>query len=520
MRIKLRPLQAACRSLAMATIFIVALVATAGCGGTSSTPASATASQASDSPSVVRIGVPDQIVSLDPAVFVVNTPFVITHFAYGTLTRLTPHGTTIPDLASRWSFSANQLSVTFVLRPGLVFSNGQPVTATDAAASIERSVSSPTFTYGSVITPIKRVEAMGAHTVRFVLRSPFPSLPSLVAEPVFGIFPKSALTQKNFFMHPVSAGLYKIQSLTSTEAVLVANPTYSGPKPVVHELDFRTVPDVTTRLAQLATGQLQVADSLPGTAIKTIAPPARTVVRSLYGSYLLQMNDTVPPLNYVGVRKAISLAIDRKSLVGVVYGNHTQPQYGFWYPGSPWYDANLPSGPNVAAAKKLLVGTPCAHGCTIPMLVPNGYEDIREMSTIVQEDLSQIGITLRLQQLDANVVFQRLYSTFNFSTSINIVFDYTAAPNTDLSYSLYSKGPAKAASSQYSNPTVDAAVLTALATTGSQQDAAMHTINVIFARDLPYVPLLRLVFVSGIGVPASVFDLANGGFYEVGPYTH
>jgi peptide/nickel transport system substrate-binding protein len=167
-------------------------------------------------------------------------------FRYGTAS--TPE----PGLAESASVSADQLSWTFKLRPHLQFSNGAPLTASDVAATLNRDITNKANIWADFTAPMKSASAPNPTTVVLSLRQPYPNIKAILAESGFAILPASAYKNPSssaYWDHPISAGPYEMQSWTGgNTAVMVANPHYWGPKPVIQTVTFRPVKSTWPRI--------------------------------------------------------------------------------------------------------------------------------------------------------------------------------------------------------------------------------------------------------------------------------
>ena len=84
------------------------------------------------------------------------------------------------------------------------------------------------------------------------------------------MFPASGMADtKTFLKNPISAGPYKIQTWDGSDITLVKNPNFWGPKPAVNTIKLVTVIDPNTRLVQLKGGELNIADSLSSSVIRS-----------------------------------------------------------------------------------------------------------------------------------------------------------------------------------------------------------------------------------------------------------
>ena len=243
--------------------------------------------------------------------FAVNIPMAP---VYNTLVRFDPHHypKVIGDLAKAWSASEDALTYEFVLRNGITFHNGEPVTAEDVKFSFERY-------RGNSASLIKdRVAAIDMpdpRHVRFKLKQPWPDFITFyaTASGAAWIVPKKYVEkvgEDGFKKAPIGAGPYKFVSFNpGVELVMEANEKYWRKTPAVKRLVFKVIPDEATRLAALKRGEVDIVYSIrgelaeevqrsPGLTLKPVYPPAP------FWLYFPDQWDPQSPWHDVRVRRA------------------------------------------------------------------------------------------------------------------------------------------------------------------------------------------------------------------------
>ena len=173
-----------------------------------------------------------------------------------------------PSLAESWTASKDGLTYEFVLRKGVVFHNGDPLTADDVKFSFDRYKGAAS----KLLKEKATAEVVDPHRVRFRLKEPWPDFMTFYGSPASGagwIVPKKYVERvgdDGFKRAPVGAGPYKVASVNpGVEIVLEAHDRYWRKAPAVKRLVWRTVTEDLTRLAMLKRGEVDVAYSLRGT---------------------------------------------------------------------------------------------------------------------------------------------------------------------------------------------------------------------------------------------------------------
>ncbi len=204
----------------------------------------------------------------------IATPFVFMYAMHDALVKPLPGNNMAPCLAESWKESADGLVYEFKLREGLTFHNGDPLTAEDVRFSFQR--------YRGIASKllkerVRAVEIVDPHRVRFVLHAPWPDFMTFYATPATGaawVVPKKYIEkvgEEGFKKHPIGLGPYRFVRLTpGVELVLEANDQYWRKKPSIKRVVITGVPDRTTRLAMLKTGEADIAYLMIGVEAQTV----------------------------------------------------------------------------------------------------------------------------------------------------------------------------------------------------------------------------------------------------------
>src|SRR5438105_11488858 len=299
------------------------------------------------------------------------TPFMVLYALHDALVKPMPESPMAPSLAESWSASEDALTYEFVLRNGIAFHNGDPVTAEDVKFSFER------YRGNSASLIKERVAAIDTpdpRHVRFRLKQAWPDFITFyaTASGAGWIVPKKYVEKvgkDGFKKAPIGAGPYKFVSFDpGVELVLEAFEGYWRKTPSVKRLVFKVIPDEATRLAALTRGEVDIVYSIRGELAEELqrTPGLSLKPAVIQGTFWLafpEQWDAKSPWHDERVRKAASLAIDRKGInqaltlgYSRLTGNPFVPdifEY-HWQPQEPAYDP--------AQAKKLLAEAGHANG--------------------------------------------------------------------------------------------------------------------------------------------------------------
>jgi peptide/nickel transport system substrate-binding protein len=275
-----------------------------------------------------------------------------------------PGNAMAPALAESWTASRDGLSYEFVLRKGVVFHNGDPLTAEDVKFSFERYKGAAAKLLKDKVSA---VEIVDSHRVRFRLKEPWADFLTFYATPATGaawIVPKKYIEKvgdEAFKRSPVGAGPYKFSSFNpGVDLVLEAHDRYWRKTPAVKRLVWRVVPEDITRLAMLKRGEVDVAYSLRGPLGEEVqrTPGLKLVPTVISATQWLDFG----PLQYEPkspwadrrVRLAAALSFDKNAINQAETLGHSKPT-GSVIPSAFEYALAIPPYPyDPAQAKKLL----------------------------------------------------------------------------------------------------------------------------------------------------------------------
>jgi len=201
------------------------------------------------------------------------TPFMVLFALHDALLKPLPGNPMAPALAESWNVSPDGLVYEFVLRRGVKFHNGDPVTAEDVKFSFERY-------RGAASRPLKEsvaaVETPDPSRVRFRLKRPWPDFMTfyVAATGASWIVPKKYVEKvgdDGFKKLPIGAGPYRFVSFTpGVELVVEAFDQYWRKTPNVRRIVLKAIPDEATRLAALKRGEVDVAYNIRGALAEEI----------------------------------------------------------------------------------------------------------------------------------------------------------------------------------------------------------------------------------------------------------
>ncbi|HEX3812104.1 MAG TPA: ABC transporter substrate-binding protein [Mycobacteriales bacterium] len=318
-------------------------------------------------------------------------------------------GKPVPSLATRCANSADHLIWTCTLRKNAEFSNGKPITAADVRFSL--LIEKKGVYMGSLYSLISTVEAPDPHTVVIKTTSPDPAMLAKLTMFASGVVPVNfnGEKQSDFWKKPVSSGPFVVQSYkTGAGLTLVPNTHYWGRRPYLSSITFKPVSDANTRILQLRNQQAQIVEHPSDAQLLTLQRSAGLRVDRFPSTEVdyFSLNTTRKPFNNIHVRHAISLAIDRNSIVKAAVMGNGSPAGAFMAP--PILDGHLPAQGtefNLAKARAELAKSPVPKGFHATLLYQGNNSPAWGIAAqVVQADLAKIGIKLDIKNADSNTI--------------------------------------------------------------------------------------------------------------------
>ncbi|HYE90584.1 MAG TPA: ABC transporter substrate-binding protein, partial [Terriglobales bacterium] len=426
-----------------------------------------------------------------------------------------------PSLAERWSASPDGRVYDFLLRKGVVFHDGTPVTAEDVKFSFERYRGTAAKTLKERVAA---VEVVDKGHVRFKLKNPWPDFLLFYtnASGAGWIVPKAYVEKvgdEGFKKAPIGAGPYKFVSFTpGVELVMEAADRYWRKTPAVKRIVFRSVPDEATRLAALKRGEVDIAYSIRGELAEELQrteglalKPA--VIQAPFWMYFADQWDPKSPWHDRRVRLAATQAIDRTVINQALTLGHSKLTSSiipstfefFWQPPAVRFDR--------PAARKLLADAGFPNGFDAgEYYCDTSYANLGEA---VVADLHKIGIKAQIRPLERAAFFSG-YSGKKFKNLIQGASGAFGNAATRLEAFVVAGG-----SYVYgAYPDIDGLFREqASELDRKKREEILHRLQQLLHEKAVYAPIWELAFLNGVGprVAESGLGLIPGHAYSA-PY--
>jgi peptide/nickel transport system substrate-binding protein len=340
--------------------------------------------------------------------------------------------TIIPDLAESWSWDPTNTNLTFRLRQGVKWHDGQPFTAKDVQCTWRMLIGKSNTQefhrnprrvwYGK----LQDVTVNGDYEATFELSEPQPSLPVLLASAFSAVYP-CHVPQQVMRTKPIGTGPFKLVEFKRGESIrLVRNPDYwKKDRPYLDEITFRVIDSRATRMLAFATGEFDITFpsdvSVPLMKdLKAQAPKATCELITTGTQTNLMVNRVNPPFDNPDIRRAMSLAIDRKAFntllmegQGLMGGAMLPKPVGEWGMPPEMVLSLTGYGPdtekNIAAAQAIMRKLGYSDDKPLPIKIQTrNLPTYRDPAVILSDQLKKIYISSELDILDTPRWYARL----------------------------------------------------------------------------------------------------------------
>jgi peptide/nickel transport system substrate-binding protein len=381
---------------------LLLLLAAAGCGNPPRDP------------NVLVVAVQSGPNNLDPRIGTDSVSQNIDQLMFNGILKIDEHLKMVPDLAETFENPEPTVYVA-TLRKGVRFHDGHELTSADVVYTF-RSLFDPAMPnpYPGALRDLKSVEARDRYTVVFTLKQPWGSFPANLYIP--GIVPDGA--GREFGQHPIGTGPYRFVKHVADDRIEVAPfKDYFDGAPRNNGLVFKVIPDSIMTGLELRRGttDLIVNDPDPDIVHQLEKDPKLRTERSAGADFqYIGTNLLDPILKDVRVRRALSHAIDRKSIIEYLRRGLAVPADGL-LPRESWaYDPSLPSYDyDPAKARALLdeAGYPDPDGDGPAMrmqltLKIQNLEFPRLQGTVIQQNLRAVGVDVDVRSYEFATLYQ------------------------------------------------------------------------------------------------------------------
>jgi peptide/nickel transport system substrate-binding protein len=488
-------------------------VAIAGCGGSGANKS--TGLSGGD----LRIGSLGAVDSMNPFVGVNGLDSMSYRVEYPFLLQYTNAGHLVPNWATHDSLSNSGKTWTFTTRAGAKWSDGHPLTAADAAWTINTMVKfekGPTALYASFLTNVTGAQAPSPTTLVVDFTAPtgtagdgFANIP-ILPEHVWERYARGSGAGLKQFANtsPVGAGPFLLSHFAANQSALFKrNPDYYGVAPKLAGFGTVTYGSPDALVEALQTNAVDVITPVPQTAIKTLKanPQLKVIGEPGYDTSLLGINSSPnaphPVLNNPTVRQAILLALNRTQINDTVNLGYGGVGSSILAPNQPFSDPSLPPPAyDPAKANQLLdslgfkmgpngIRIADGHPMQYVLRFPNVTANSPLVENLVIQDLKKIGIALQPQTSDFKsyeaAIFKNKYSQFDFT-----IDDYNPLFDVNVYLVILTCGQLNSENeSGYCNATYDKLFAKQASQFGAARQATLDQMQQMIYQQKPLIPI-------------------------------
>ena len=338
----------------------------------------------------------------------------------------------VPELATDWESSPDNLSLTYHLRRNVKWSDGQPFSAYDVKFTYDvlmnPEAASPKLSYTEMI---KQVEVIDSFTVRFVFKAAYPyeifdTAGSVLPKHLLENVKLSELKSHPFGMTPLSLGPYKLKRWVKQQVIeLEPNEFYYDEPPFLDQVIFKIVTDQNNLLTQLQTGEIDMMIGVPPAEADRLTrsnPHIKLYPVSGRVYYYIGYNTQLPQFADAAVRRALTMAIDRDQIINGLMFGYARPCTGPIPPLLSWAynDTITPLPYNIQQASAMLAaaGWTDSDGdgwldkdgqkfeFTIKTDASNSVKS--DLAVIVQDQLKKVGVKVNVQLVEWTTYLKQL----------------------------------------------------------------------------------------------------------------
>lgn len=396
------------------------------------------------------VGITGDIDSLNPLFTESASGQEITHLLLLGLADLNENSEFVPELATSWESSNDYRKLTYHLRKDAVWSDGVPITAEDVKFTYDLLMDSTVASPRQYVAEyIDRVVVEDPHTVSFEFTEAYPDqmfdtageiLPKHILEGA----DRKALRSHDFGRQPVSSGPFVLNKWVSQQYIeLAANDRYFGGRPRLDRVIFKIVPDNTSLLLQLQTGEVDMMIGVPPAEVERLRqnnPNIEIYPVSGRVYYYIGYNEASPLFASAAIRRALTLAIDRRQIIQALLYGYGEPCLGPIPPMIDWaYNdqiAELPYDPQRARSILRQHGWRDSDGdglldkngrpFSFTLKTNSGNQLKSDVGVIIQDHLKRVGIKVDLQVVEWTTLLEetrlRKFDAYigGWSTSFNV----------------------------------------------------------------------------------------------------
>ncbi len=397
-----------------------------------------------------------------------------------------------PMLAEGFFFSDDGMAVTFELREGVKFHNGDPFTAKDVKFTIDWVIDPANAAHNrDLYATIDEVEIVDDYTVTVHLSEPYAFIVCNLVR--LNILPQE-YTQEvgdDFGEKPVGTGPFAFKEWEKGERItLEANRDYWDGAPHVDYLEFRFIPDDSSRLLAFRGGEVDIYHR--GIIFEEVPrldedPNFNVHTTTGTGFNYIGFNFNADYVQERKVRQAISHLIDREGIIEYLLGGFGAPGVANIIPTAPWFNHELePHAYDPEKARELLEQAGYGEGGFELDIYTHDPDTRVQIAELLQFELEALGIGLNIHVEDWGAFFERIYERDDYDM---FILGWSGLVHPDLaSYRQFHSEGDRVGYIQYNNPRMDELIERGRTVPPDSEESLeiFNELQEIVHEDLPY----------------------------------
>jgi peptide/nickel transport system substrate-binding protein len=357
----------------------------------------------------LTIDLPGDAATLDPHLQWNTDSYSIYRNIFDNLLTRDVKGEIVPQIAASWKYLDDK-TIEFQIRDDVTFQDGSKLTADDVAFSINRIVDpklkSPQL---SQFDQIAKAEATSPMVVKMTTKSPYPALLAQLVK--LSIVPKAYVEKvgdQEFNLKPLGSGPYKLVNWQKgVQSELQAYSGYWRVKPPFQKVVFRSVPDVSTRIADLKTGKADLIRDVPPDQAEGVKGDSNSQILSVPTERVgyLFLNAQAGATKDIRVRQAIAYAIDSKALVEALLEGYGAPVNVVGAKPIFGYTEKVEGYSYDPEKAKELIKAAGAEGAKVEFLTSPAYS--RATIEAIQQMVNDVGLNVEISSSDQATFLKR-----------------------------------------------------------------------------------------------------------------
>ncbi|WP_460006803.1 ABC transporter substrate-binding protein [Methanogenium cariaci] len=432
----------------------------------------------------------------------------------GLITRNSYDGVYDNWLAEDWDVSADATVWTFTLPEDATWHDGVPVTSEDVQFTHDY-IKSNGLWISSVLRSVDHVECPDEHTVEYHLKEPYLMFKDAISHcPGVCVIPKHIwqnVADPNHWQDPdlIGCGPFAYENRVSDQSLLMeANQDYHGNVPYVDKVVLTVIKNMDSKILALKSGEVDVVGDLTAATAESLSGRENIAVYSIPDTRGIELsyNTQTYPANITGFRQAMRHAVDRDTIVSLVFGGYASPAettflmpsvaHGYVNPDIQPYDYDMEKAATMLRAAgfddidndDILEGPDGTDLHLTLLLWSSGYN--AKIAEVLKNDWKNLGINLEIKQIDPNQWQKEVHNYPMFFSGMPYLMHDDPE---DLTHFGSNEFFGKPNWYDYSNPQYDQLIseLRSTADDDERRDTG-YRMQEILAEDVPCVPICSI----------------------------